>query len=274
MGQDRRSILAVALVAAALVAAPAHADRPSAKRKLAVKHFDQGEAYFLAKAFDKAAVEYKAAYELVPKPGLLFNIGLCQENQGDAESAIETYRRYLAADPHGNKSVEARARVAALEEKLASERRAAEEARRAEEARQAEEARRRLEADTPPSTSPVLEVEGPQPPPPRLLPGLIVLGGALAAAGVGLAFQLEARSIRDDLDRDLDNGTPPLDSRDPRFDDGRSAALRSSIAYGIAGVAGAVGGFLTVRALLGRRSARRSVSVRAAGAGASLEVRW
>jgi len=96
----------------------------------------------------------------------------------------------------------------------------------------------------------------------------------VGAAGIGLAYQLKARSIRSDLDRDLDNGTPPLDSRDPRFDEGRSAALVSSIAYGIAGAAGAVGGFLTVRALIGRRSARRSVAVRAAGAGAALEVRW
>jgi tetratricopeptide (TPR) repeat protein len=274
MGQDRRSVLAAALIAAACLAAPAHAGRPSSRRAQAVKHFDQGEAYFLAKAYDKAALEYQAAYDMVPKPGLLFNIGLCRENQGDSPGAIEMYRRYLAADPRGNKSVEARARVAALEEKMASERRAAEQARRDEEARRAEEARRPLRPETPPSATRELAIEGPPPPSPRLLPGLIVLGGALGAASVGLVYQLEARSIRDDLDRDLDNGTPPLDSRDPRFDDGKSAALRSSIAYGIAGVAGAVGGFLTVRALLGRRSARRSLSVQAAGAGAALEVRW
>ncbi len=269
--------MALAIVAGAL-AAPAQAGPGRSRRALAVKHFDQGEAYFLARAYDKAAGEYQAAYDLIPKPGLLFNIGLCRENLGDAPGAIEMYCRYLAADPRGTKSVEARARAAALEEKLASEKEAArraEEERRAEQARRAEEVRgRRARPDERTAAALARDGDIDAPPPPALLPGLLVLGGAVGAGAVGLAYQLRARSIRDDLDRELDNGTPPLDSRDPRFDEGRSAALRSSIAYGVAGAAGAVGAFLTVRALLARRSDRRAVSLRPAGAGVSVEVSW
>ena len=273
MGKDRRPVLAAALAVVACLAATAGAGPGPSRRARAVKRFDQGEAFFLAGAYDKAAVEYQAAYDLVPKPGLLFNIGLCRENLGDAPGAIEMYRRYLAADPDGTKSAEARARVAALEEKLASERRAEEERRaRAEEERRAraEEERRARAAPA----APVDLVAGEPPPAPSLLPGLLVLGGAAGAGAIGLAYQLRARSIRGDLDGELANGTPPLDSRDPRFDEGKDAALRSTIAYGIAGAAGAVGAFLTVRALVARRSARRAVSLVPSGAGAALEVTW
>jgi tetratricopeptide (TPR) repeat protein len=141
MGQDRRSILA-AVAIVALLAAPAGAGPGRASRRaIAIKHFDQGQAFFLARAYDKAAAEYQKAYDLVPKPGLLFNIGLCRENLGDRSGAIEMYRSYLAVDPHGPKSAEARARLAAIEEAIASERRAADERRAAAE-RGAEEERR------------------------------------------------------------------------------------------------------------------------------------
>ncbi len=270
-----------------MAAAPrAHAGPgPSASRRArAVKHFDQAEAFFLAKAYDKAAAEYLAAYEEVPKPGLLFNVGLCHENQGDATGAIEAYRRYLAADPHGGKSEEARARVAALEQKLASEReaarraeeerqakaaRAAEEARRAAQAARAAEQARRQRARQEQERQERAERERP-----RLLPGLLLVGGAVGAGAVGLAYQLRARSLKRELDGELDDGTPPLDSRDPRFDEGRTAATRSTIAYGVASLAGAVGVVLTVRALLGRRQASSAVSVRPSGTGVDVEVVW
>lgn len=286
MGQDRQAFLAGAAIAIAVCMAAPRVDAGPGKsrRASAVKHFDQAEAFFLAKTYDKAAAEYEAAYRLVPKPGLLFNIGLCRENLGDRAGAIEAYRRYLTADPHGGKSVEARARIAAIEEKLASEREAArraeeersaaaaheaEEARRAAQAARAAERARRQRAREERERQERAERERP-----RLLPGLLVLGGAVGAGAVGIAYQLRARSIRDDLDRELDNGTPPLDSRDPRFDEGRSAATRSSIAYGVAGVAGAVGAFLTVRALLGRRAVHSNVAVEASGVAMNVEVAW
>lgn len=283
MGQDRQSILVGVAIAAAL-AGTAHGQRAPSKRAEAVKHFEQGEAYFLAAAYDRAAAEYQAAYRLVPKPGLLFNIGLCREKLGDAALAIEVYRRYLLADPRGNKSEEARARIAALEKKIVEEReaaRAAEQQRKADQQRAAEERRaereQRRRAQRAAMDARHREQEAVRERP-RLLPGLLLLGGAAGAGAVGLAYQLRAGSIRDELDRELANGTPPLDSRDPRFDQGRSAALRSSIAYGVAGAAAAVGGFLTVRALLARRSGAAEVSVSpqvgTGGAGAALEVAW
>ena len=76
--------------------------------------FQQAEAYFQAGAFDRAIAEYEAAYELAPRPVLLFNIGLCREHLGEHEQAIAHYDHYLREEPEGVKATEARARREAL----------------------------------------------------------------------------------------------------------------------------------------------------------------
>lgn len=226
-------------------------------------HFEQGEAYFRAGGYDLAIVEYQAAYDLVPEPGLLFNIGLSCENAGDPERAIATYRRYLDADPRGGKAAEARARSEAISRGIAAARRAreidaevlaatiarrsAEEARRVDELKARQALRSRSRSITAGERVPRTVVVGAGP---RLWPGLTVLGAAAACAGVGVFYGQQAAGIREELDQALIGGTPPLDSRDPRFDAGASAARRSAIFYGIAGTAAVLGGVLIARALI------------------------
>lgn len=142
MGRNRKSLL-IALAIAALLPGLAAAEP---MRERAIKRFSQGEAYFKAGAYDKAIVEYQAAYDLVPKPGLLFNIGLANEKLGHAELALEFYRRYLADSPDGPRADEARARAEALRQRLDAEH---EERRRAAaaERRAAEVQGRRARAD-------------------------------------------------------------------------------------------------------------------------------
>jgi tetratricopeptide (TPR) repeat protein len=82
-------------------------------------HFDQGEAYWKVGAYDQAVAEYEAAYALVPKPGFLFNIGLCYEALGDKPRALEYFRRYLSDSPDGRRATEARARAVQLERDIA-----------------------------------------------------------------------------------------------------------------------------------------------------------
>lgn len=109
MGRYSQAVLiTVIAVAVALIAV-----RPAAaqsKLDQARKHFDQGEAYFKAGTWDKAIDEYNAAYALVPRPGLLFNIGLCYEHLEQPSRAVDYYDRYLKAAPDGGKATEARAR--------------------------------------------------------------------------------------------------------------------------------------------------------------------
>jgi len=291
MGRNSQTVLVGLAIALSIPAAAAAQSR----RAQAVKHFEQGEAYFLAGAFDKAVVEYQSAYDLVPKPALLFNIGLAYENMGDAEHAIESYQRYLTEDPKGPKVAEARARSEAIvrrrqAEQERSEREAREQARRdaeaREQARRDAEAREQARRDAERAARDAGVAEQPLPPTPTpvehgarpsLLPGLIVVGGGALLAGVGLAYHLKAGNIRDELEQELETGTPPLDSNDPRLDDGDSAAFRRTVLFGLGGAAFVVGTVLVVRALVSDPEVGGVAIVPSAGpdhAGVGLELTW
>src|SRR5262245_32736376 len=88
-----------------------------AKRK-AKAYFKQGKAYQDAGAYDDAIAQYRSAYDLVPLPELLFNIGQSYRLKADKGKAVEYYRRYLEAVPEGRGSDEAREHVAKLRREL------------------------------------------------------------------------------------------------------------------------------------------------------------
>jgi tetratricopeptide (TPR) repeat protein len=119
-----------------------HADA----RRDAKAHFAQGQAFHDAGAYDDAIKEYEVAYRLAPLPPILFNIGQCQRLKGDKRAALDSYQRYVAAQPEGDLADEARQHIANLklrievEEAEAAKKRAIEEA--AEARRHAEEVER------------------------------------------------------------------------------------------------------------------------------------
>src|SRR5689334_5530641 len=98
----------------AAIAAPAHAQPRHDDAKAAEAHYRQGEAFFSAKNYDKAIDEFQAAYDLVSKPALLFNLGLCYRAKGDHQQALENFKRYIEADPRGNQAKETAEYIAAL----------------------------------------------------------------------------------------------------------------------------------------------------------------
>jgi tetratricopeptide (TPR) repeat protein len=101
----------------------AHADEPSPEVKRQAKaHFKQGRAYQDAGAFDDAIKEYQTAYQLVPLPELLFNIGQAYRLKGDKQSALAAYRRFLEAAPEANGSDEARVHVARITKEMEGDR--------------------------------------------------------------------------------------------------------------------------------------------------------
>ncbi len=153
MGKDLQSSRRVALLAlfgalavALCTARPVFAQSAQDKKK-ALEHFEQGEAYMKVQAYDKAAKEYLAAYEAVPKPGFLFNIGLAYMSANEMRPALDYFQCYLKLDPNGRASVEARAYVARLEEKLAAEEAAAAEVARKQREVEEKKAEARSRAD-------------------------------------------------------------------------------------------------------------------------------
>jgi len=77
-----------------------------------------GTDAFRAGRYDQAIASYQAAYALAPRAGVLFNIGRAYHKKGDAQHALEYYKRYLADDPKGPVADEARVYVAELERSL------------------------------------------------------------------------------------------------------------------------------------------------------------
>lgn len=92
----------------------------------------RGNAFYDAKQFDKAVVEYDAAYQLMEAPGLLFNIAQCYRQKGDKPKALEHYKSFIRLVPEGKTSDEAREHVKRLEVEV---RRDEEEARQLRAAR-------------------------------------------------------------------------------------------------------------------------------------------
>ena len=202
VGRGRASVVVLFLVG--LLAGSARAQSPEESEQ-ALKHFEQAEAYMRVQAFAEAIAEYEAAYAAVAKPGFLFNIGLAHEQDGNKVAAREHYRRYLELEPDGKKSVEARARVLALE-------------------RESEVA-----------TTGVARRSGRT----KKIGGMVLGGVALVGIGLGVKFAVDVRDKQEQLDALTAADTWNQDLYEER-DSARGLSLLS---FGV-GAAAAIGGGL------------------------------
>ena len=85
--------------------------------------------------YDEAIALYKKAYAAIPHPEILFNLGQAYRLKGDAETALDYYRRYLAAEPNGRAAGDANRWVTELDKRIADRKR--EQDRKAADARKA-----------------------------------------------------------------------------------------------------------------------------------------
>jgi tetratricopeptide (TPR) repeat protein len=76
-----------------LLAGVAHADPAHDLAARAQAHFTLGE-------YADAVADYRAAYQLVPSPGLLYDLGQAYRLEGDCADARTAYRSYLRRAPH------------------------------------------------------------------------------------------------------------------------------------------------------------------------------
>jgi tetratricopeptide (TPR) repeat protein len=187
-----------ACVCLASAAAPVHAQTVDRQRARVL--FQQGEEHFRRQEHQAAHDAYEAAYAAAPLPEFLFNMGQCQRELGNAERALELYRRFLATEP----AAERRAIVEGLIQEL--------------------EARGPTVAPAPAPVVPSPPPQAVSPPPPaagadaavadppgaprdrpaasrriRLATGLSAVAAA-ALVGIGAYFALSASSSQADLD--------------------------------------------------------------------------
>jgi tetratricopeptide (TPR) repeat protein len=126
------SVFGLAALAAAAPTPAGDADRARARRQ-----FERGELHYKLGRFDKALEAYTRAYELVPLPGFLFNIGQAHRELGHYERAIFFYEGYLRDLPGAENKEQVEALIERCRQALA-ERRAAERTAAAREAARTE----------------------------------------------------------------------------------------------------------------------------------------
>src|SRR5215470_17009710 len=119
-------VVVVGVLVLALASRTAVADdRKGTDLERARAHFKRGEAFYDAGNYEHAISEYQAAYALVLRPSLLFNLGQAfrrkaevSHSADDKRQAVDYYRQYLDADPNGKGAPDARGYIAALEKEI------------------------------------------------------------------------------------------------------------------------------------------------------------
>lgn len=112
----RRRVLASGLLTALVFGLAAGEAQGGAKER-AKREFQAGKTAFGAGDFDEALQRYRRAYEIVPLPGLLFNIAQCHRNLGNHRQAINFFRLYLAKVPKAPNRTAVEALLVDLENK-------------------------------------------------------------------------------------------------------------------------------------------------------------
>jgi tetratricopeptide (TPR) repeat protein len=120
---DRRpagAVLLSAVIASGLAGGTARAQGSEERvDEEARSLFHAGESAFSQGRYEAALEHFQAAYELSPRPELLFNIGNTAERLRREEEALEAYRRYLAAQPDAENRAQVEARIQIIENAIA-----------------------------------------------------------------------------------------------------------------------------------------------------------
>ena len=159
-------------VCAAAYAEPTKEDKARAKAL-----FESGEKHFRLGEFDKATDDWRASYDALPEPLLLYNLGQAYRARENYSQAIFFYKGYLAS------SVPTSDQRHSVEERLTQLQKALEEHKKAQEAPPTGPSQVPTVQPAPPA--PVIAAAHPAPPPrPWAQRNAIALG--LGAAGLAL----------------------------------------------------------------------------------------
>lgn len=110
------ALLSALVAAATLAAAPLHAEEAVTGTEAeaeAMALYAQGEEHYTAGRYDEALSAFKQAYQRLPTPLLLVNIGQCFRQLGDHGNAVRALERYLADEPEADNRAEVEELIAA-----------------------------------------------------------------------------------------------------------------------------------------------------------------
>lgn len=93
----RRCIETLACAALVATATNARAGGSEAQFKL---HYERGLSFYSNEQYDDAIKEFQSAYDAVPRPRVLFNLGQAHRNLGNARQALDYYLLYQAREPN------------------------------------------------------------------------------------------------------------------------------------------------------------------------------
>ncbi|MBA2544391.1 MAG: hypothetical protein H0V17_32410 [Deltaproteobacteria bacterium] len=219
---------------------------------------DQGRVFHDLGLYDQAIVSYKAAYELAPVPGLLFNLAQAYRLAGDCANAALMYRDYLQLDSDLNRAL-ARTHLATAERCL-SERAIIRPTAVA--SLESAELGVAATATTKPRSGVALERAG----------TVVAIGGG-ALLGVGVYFAFRAASTSAEIEQRYAEGATFREVEDIDARGRRSSTLARGFVLG-GGVAAVTGGVLY---LLGRRQAKhaeRTITIAPNPGGGRVGLTW
>lgn len=88
---------------------------PDSVAEAARRHYQRGAELYKEGDFGPAWLEFSTAYQLSPKPGLLFNMARCEVKLGRPRDAIQHFRDYLKESPSDPDAVGIRSEIAELQ---------------------------------------------------------------------------------------------------------------------------------------------------------------
>ena len=103
-----------AVIALALVVSPADLLRAGKLARRSILEYNAGD-------FAKALADAQQAYEIDPRPALLFNLGQCHRAMGDTSQALFSYRGYLREAPDAPNRAAVEELIEQMEAKLQAE---------------------------------------------------------------------------------------------------------------------------------------------------------
>ncbi|MEM1415714.1 MAG: tetratricopeptide repeat protein [Myxococcota bacterium] len=204
--------------------------------------FERAREAFVNGDYEEALRLFRQAYELSPRPVLLYNIAATLDRLRRDEEAVQALQAYLDADPDAPERQEIEARIRVLQAAI-DEREAEEQARREDQERreaELEAERQRIAEENAAREASAQEDEGG-----GLHPAVfwVTAGAALAVGGVAAWSGADASSKDDDYRALADmalnrpGGTLPQDEEDVEaaFEEVESAQFRTNLLIGIGG---------------------------------------